>query len=364
MKQLTCEMCGSTDLMKQDGVFVCQTCGCKYSVEEAKEMMVEVTGTVDVSGSTVKVDTSKSLSNLYQLAHRAKDEHDLTNAIKYFDMILLEEPTSWEATFYSAYYKKFSMNTEEIVYDAVSLRKTIGVSLGLVKKHVLDHDEQIKAYTEISKESLAIALTWCNQIKSLFEPLDRHLLTNYVNIDVEIINYLFALGDNLESLFGSDKEASVFFCVAWQKAIENANFILLFLGEDDKKEFKKIVETYTYKIKKYDKDYKIEKENNTKSDEKAEIEKTSSGCYVATAVYGSYDCPEVWTLRRYRDNQLAQTWYGRLFIYTYYAISPTIVKWFGDTGWFKKMWKGKLDKMVSNLQSKGIESTPYEDKKW
>ena len=54
MKRLTCEMCGSTDLIKQDGVFVCQTCGCKYSIEEAKKMMVE--GTVDVSGSTVKVD--------------------------------------------------------------------------------------------------------------------------------------------------------------------------------------------------------------------------------------------------------------------------------------------------------------------
>ena len=32
--------------------------------------------------------------------------------------------------------------------------------------------------------------------------------------------------------------------------------------------------------------------------------------------------------------------------------------------WFKKLWKGKLDNIVSNLQSKGIESTPYEDKKW
>lgn len=41
MKQLTCEMCGSTDLIKQDGVFVCQSCGCKYSVEEAKKMMIE-----------------------------------------------------------------------------------------------------------------------------------------------------------------------------------------------------------------------------------------------------------------------------------------------------------------------------------
>ena len=41
MKQLICEMCGSTDLLKQDGVFVCQSCGTKYSVEEAKKMMIE-----------------------------------------------------------------------------------------------------------------------------------------------------------------------------------------------------------------------------------------------------------------------------------------------------------------------------------
>lgn len=30
-------------------------------------------------------------------------------------------------------------------------------------------------------------------------------------------------------------------------------------------------------------------------------------CYVATAVYGSYDCPQVWILERYRDYTLAET---------------------------------------------------------
>ena len=42
MKRLVCEMCGGTDLIKQDGVFVCQSCGCKYSVEEARKMLKEV----------------------------------------------------------------------------------------------------------------------------------------------------------------------------------------------------------------------------------------------------------------------------------------------------------------------------------
>lgn len=89
---------------------------------------------------------------------------------------------------------------------------------------------------------------------------------------------------------------------------------------------------------------------------------SSTGCYVATAVYGSYDCPEVWTLRRYRDYELANTWYGRSFIRTYYAVSPAIVKWFGKTKWFNHFWKKKLDTMVERLQKKGFDSSPYKDK--
>ena len=89
--------------------------------------------------------------------------------------------------------------------------------------------------------------------------------------------------------------------------------------------------------------------------------KDGGGCYVATAVYGSYDCPQVWTLRRYRDHVLANSWYGRVFIRAYYAISPTLVKYFGHSRWFVQFWKGKLDKIVAKLQNKGFASTPYED---
>ena len=99
-------------------------------------------------------------------------------------------------------------------------------------------------------------------------------------------------------------------------------------------------------------------------DFKAAEAETTGGCYVATCVYGAYDCPEVWTLRRYRDDILARHWYGRAFIRAYYAASPTIVKWFGDTDWFKRLWRGRLDGMVDSLRGKGVESTPYDDRKW
>ena len=85
------------------------------------------------------------------------------------------------------------------------------------------------------------------------------------------------------------------------------------------------------------------------------------GCYIATCVYGSYDCPQVWTLRRYRDLVLSRRWYGKLFINLYYYISPKFVKLFGATQWFRKLVKPKLDSLVKKLQKDGIENTPYKD---
>ncbi|WP_270498063.1 hypothetical protein [Blautia intestinalis] len=89
MKQLTCEMCGSTDLIKQDGVFVCQTCGCKYSVEEARKMMIE--GTVEVTG-TVKVDNSDAIENYLKMARNALDANNNEEAENYANKIIELDP--------------------------------------------------------------------------------------------------------------------------------------------------------------------------------------------------------------------------------------------------------------------------------
>lgn len=65
MKQLTCEMCGSTDLIKQDGVFVCQSCGCKYSVDEAKRMIKDISKEVKSATKAVSevADVFKDLTD-------------------------------------------------------------------------------------------------------------------------------------------------------------------------------------------------------------------------------------------------------------------------------------------------------------
>ena len=85
------------------------------------------------------------------------------------------------------------------------------------------------------------------------------------------------------------------------------------------------------------------------------------GCYIATAVYGSYDCPEVWTLRRFRDYKLKQTALGRTFVRCYYTISPTLVKWFGGIDWLKHLVRHPLDRLVTSLKAEGVKDTPYND---
>lgn len=140
-------------------------------------------------------------------------------------------------------------------------------------------------------------------------------------------------------------------------AVKNGQRFSIIKGAERDECYNDIIE-YEKEVKEYEGGYShpsVNREAFSTLNDKA------GGCYVATCVYGSYDCPQVWTLRRFRDYTLAETWYGRTFIKTYYAISPTLVKWFGDTNWFKNMWKGKLDRMVRRLNDKGIEDTEYRD---
>lgn len=48
----------------------------------------------------------------------------------------------------------------------------------------------------------------------------------------------------------------------------------------------------------------------------------TSGCFIATAVYGDYDHPQVLKLRHFRDSTLRKTLLGRCFISFYYSVGP------------------------------------------
>lgn len=346
MKALQCEMCGSQDLVKDGGVFVCQSCGTKYTVEEAKKMMVE--GTVDVKG-TVKVDTSDELKNLYEIARRAKDANNSANAAKYYDMILVKDPSSWEANYYVVYFKAMGCKIAEIWSAATSLVNCQESVIGLIKEKVSDKDQQKVALNEILTRNMSISSMLFSAAQSHYESIDSSIQLNYLqeycNNVSSATQIMYTFGDEVDSVFNG--EFSDISIQSWKSGISKHKQYVKYLQDKDGNI--NLINKYGDKIRKYDSSF-----TNPNVD--------TSACYVATAVYGSYDCPEVWTLRRFRDYSLDETWYGRLFIKVYYATSPTFVEHFGNVNAFKVLGRKILDKLVSKLNNNGYDNTPYKDK--
>lgn len=353
MKQIICEMCGSHELVKEDGLFVCQYCGCKYTLEEARKMMIE--GNVDVSGSTVKVDDSKELENLYQIARRAKDAQDVDSAVKYYDMILIKDPDSWEAAFYAAYYKALSCRVGEITSSAQLLSRSFNSVINLIKTNITDKNARVSACSEIFYKIQDLFTVYYKNITDYClatNSKDNNKLIEFNSSVVILISCFYSLSNVLEENFSDDEEIMKLSVESWKIAVKIHTSCADNLP--NKSEHLRIINSYKSKICKYDPEY----ENST------DTSQSSGGCYVATAVYGSYDCPQVWTLRRFRDYTLAESILGRAFIRVYYAISPTVVKYFGDTVWFNKLFRGVLNKMVAKLNETGVKDTPYEDRIW
>lgn len=278
---------------------------------------------------------SKNIDNLFILARRALNNNDNETAAKYYEQILVDDPSNYEAVFYTDYCKAASCVIRDIGPAAQRVKNAFATAFDLVQ-----NDRSIS-------DKNAVLYNLCDTANDLLFTLSNVAYNHYKQ---------YSTADGAHSEFRARVyECGMAACLIGDKFYNVGDKRVAALCYKKAHEFWKgqynLDETGLARIKEYEPDYELPAQK-------------SGGCYVATAVYGSYDCPEVWTLRRYRDYTLAESWYGRAFIRVYYAISPTLVKWFGETKWFKNMWRGKLDRMVKKLQAKGVEDTPYEDKIW
>jgi hypothetical protein len=60
-----------------------------------------------------------------------------------------------------------------------------------------------------------------------------------------------------------------------------------------------------------------------------------SGCFIATATYGSPNAQEVITLKKYRDEVLLKSYLGFLFVKLYYLASPALAKIIAKSNFLK-----------------------------
>ncbi len=190
MKQLTCEMCGSTDLIKDGGVFVCQTCGCKYSIEEAKRMMIE--GTVDVQG-TVKVDNSAFVAKYLANARRAKEKEDWEETEKYYNMVEQNDPDNIEAIFYSAYGKAKSTLVDGDLYKRQAAFKVLSNCISVIDDHYKPErrEENKEAITQMAADLSKMLLSsfvfteWKNGYGSVVRTNKNETYSLFTNLIVQ-----------------------------------------------------------------------------------------------------------------------------------------------------------------------------------
>lgn len=355
MNKLKCEMCGGTNFIKQDGVFVCQYCGCKYTVEEAKKMMVS---------GTVAIDNSSFVMSSLQNGRRAKQKEDWEEVQKYYNFAEQYDPTNTEAVFYSAYGKARQALINENLFARQAVFNSFVKTISILDDNYdvdKDYDEYLKTFEQITKDLLDMynsSFVYRTQRSGIIEIGSDKAETAYLFADVRDA-YCETL-INIAGKYKKDPKACPYYDFAISM-LENAlrNRIVRMRTSEEDEILDKIIE-YNKKINEIDPSHQI-------PSRKEVIKKCgvkSFGCYIATCAYGSYDCPPVWVLRRFRDEKLGHSFWGRMFIRIYYAISPILVKLFGNCKWFKNFFRKRLDKLVTKLQNEGLADTPYQDQDW
>ena len=382
MKQLTCEVCGGNDLLKQEGVFVCQSCGCKYSADEVKKLMVQISEPVKVDGIQTLEQGLVNAETFMKLNEYKKAEETYKNLSN-------DYPQDWRCWWgiilssVPGLYKGNPLGTTNILTTDKYIIKCFENIKLLLKENEF---EQLKPTIERYNNAIE------NNAHAAQIEIDKR--KEQVKKDQELANRLFNKFNNcsnkdkaLEFLCGVTTPIETKYTIASYDLSPDSTYVIKYetiraikvtknniTVELELKKSHSVFNDPQMDIHQYAKgqrstrvfDLKKELTEATlkEFDDRNADMTTSSGCYIATCVYGSYDCPQVWSLRRYRDYTLAETWHGRAFIKAYYAISPTLVKLFGNTNWFKSFWKNRLNRIVSNLKNKGFEDKPYDDRKW
>ena len=78
----------------------------------------------------------------------------------------------------------------------------------------------------------------------------------------------------------------------------------------------------------------------------------SSGCFIATAAYGTPFAKEIDVLRNWRDDFLEASYPGRLFIRTYYSLSPPVADNISESDGKRKIVRTALSPIVKVLKDR------------
>lgn len=418
---IVCDLCGGSSFVKEGDFYVCQGCGTKYSLEEAKRMLTSEASASNKNAENAVLNYMTLGQNAIKAGNLSEAESYANKALEVDSLnpeawILKGRSVGWQSTLQVSRVDEalnhflcainYASDDTKMSAAEHGYRELYGMGVAIIDLRGKDYVEnvviegggfierdgvssKISGYGRLLRDSINKFISQRAQFMlHCSENGAGQFLVDHPNLDSGLAARINGYVEQTYSKVCRMKHENTFlfaddiflFCIdaldildatdpiedesaAKIRILKNKiNYIdsaLRNFNRQDDSFLREARTQYQKELKDLDPGYQ-----ETQAPATTKPASNSGGCYVATAVYGSYDCPEVWTLRRYRDYTLAETWYGRMFVYVYYAISPTLVKWFGDTNWFKNIWRPTLDRMVKRLNNDGVADTPYQDRSW
>lgn len=308
-------------------------------------------------------ETQEDKVNKLLAEARAHMEHNQMHLAqqKYRDILAIN-PYFWEAVFYSefcalAVSSPAEVQPSTIPTNTIHITRAAERAIPLSKTQLHTRADLLTYIGSMSTAITGLATNYYAAAMNLYKanPQALHANEDKINRVQAIIQMLFSVGDAFEASYSEIKDLfnlSAYAC--WRVG-------LLCYESCDMPQPQGAYE-HLMKMQQVDPFYQCKKEiSSAGSGEYTPKAESKSGCYIATCAYGSYDCPQVWTLRRFRDQLLAKSIGGRAAIHLYYAVSPKIVKCFGKNRLFTKTARALLDVLVNKLKRCGFSSLPYED---
>lgn len=94
---LKCFICDGTDFLKTGDFFVCQSCGCKYTLEDARKMLAEGGSSAGSPVAAAPSQNNTKIENYLNLARSAKNAENNEEAEKYASQVIELDPSQAEA---------------------------------------------------------------------------------------------------------------------------------------------------------------------------------------------------------------------------------------------------------------------------
>uniref|UniRef100_UPI004048D1EA CFI-box-CTERM domain-containing protein n=1 Tax=Algoriphagus sp. TaxID=1872435 RepID=UPI004048D1EA len=251
-------------------------------------------------------------------------------------------------------------SAENYLENAMRLNKLAdSIAVGkLLKDRVKDSIETLE---NMKDREVNHAIATLRSIKMAYEKAIS-------DIDIQVVNMRMTLSYN-QTINYSKVEKMKAECLNWDKVVEvvseeiskiDIEIIQRCPNQSKITDYKNLVDFLFDKLGPiqinqlkhicYWKDVRAAQAKSTAKKVGKTISTGTDGCYIATMAYGDFDHPQVMELRKFRDEFLRKTFFGRYFIKIYYMYSPYLVEKLKNKPKINELFRSSLDLLINTFK--------------